>query len=185
MRQLNPTLWRTCRMLTGRTRLRLLRFLLENPNSTVTQLAAMAEIGISDASQELRRIQSRGMLQVDRKGPYVFYRPAPDPQVPSAAPLLTALKTAMKHRPACQDAAIISMAAALAYPRRIAIAQTLLNGPVSPSELIRILHTSPQILNRHLRIMTAGRFLHRHGQRVELLTPPHPVGQALIRLLRP
>ncbi len=172
-------------MLTGRTRLRLLRSLLEHPGSSVTQLAAMAEIGVSDASQELRRIQSRGILQVDRKGPYVLYRPAADPQVPSAAPLLKALKTSMKHMPAHEDEIIISMAAALAYPGRISIARALLNGPVPSSELIRVLNTSPQILNRHLRIMAAGRFIRRHHPQVELLTPPHPVGEALIRLLRP
>lgn len=184
MRQLNPTLWRTCRMLAGRTRLRLLRHLLENPGSTVTQLAELANIGVSDASQELRRIQSRGILQVDRRGPYVFYRPASDPQVPSAAPLLKALKTAITQRSANEDDHILLMATALANPRRIMIVRALFNGPLTTLDLVHDMNTSPQILNRHLRILAQGGFILRHDRQVQLATPLHPVGRTLIRLLR-
>ncbi len=66
MKNLNPTLWRTCRMLTGTNRVRLLRELHDHPGQSVSQLAAALGIGPSDASQELRRIQSRGLLKSER-----------------------------------------------------------------------------------------------------------------------
>ena len=39
MQQLNPTLWRTCRILRGRARLGLLRQILKQPGQNVSPLA--------------------------------------------------------------------------------------------------------------------------------------------------
>lgn len=39
MKNLNPTLWRTCRMLAGTTRIRLLRELHTHPGQSVSELA--------------------------------------------------------------------------------------------------------------------------------------------------
>lgn len=184
MRPLNPTLWRTCRMLSGHTRIRLLRHLLEQPGQTVTQLASASGIGVSDSSQELRRIQSRGLLQVERKGSCAIYHPVPDPQVPSAAPLLKALKTTLAKTDAGEDDLLLRIATALAYPRRVAIAKALLSGPRVPADLAQDMQTSPQILNRHVRILAQGGFIRRRGRQVELATPSHPLARALVRLLR-
>ena len=91
--ELHPTLWRTCRVLAGSTRLNLLRLVVATPGHTVSRLAEEAGIGLSRASQELRRLQSRGLLRATRTGSFVHYRPEPDPQVPDAKPLLLAMKT--------------------------------------------------------------------------------------------
>ena len=76
---LHPTLWRTCRVLAGPTRLRLLRRVIARPGLTVQQLADAQDIGKSRASQELRRLQSRGLIQARRKSARVAYHPVPDP----------------------------------------------------------------------------------------------------------
>ena len=81
MQQLNPTLWRTCKMLAGPTRIRLLRQLLATPDEGVSALGRHVGIREATASQELRRIQSRGLLQSNRRGPLLVYRMAADPQV--------------------------------------------------------------------------------------------------------
>ena len=96
MAQLNPTVWRTCRVLSHPGRLRLLQEVLRQPERSVSQLAEDLSIGVSDASQQLRRLQSRGLLKRTCRGLEVIYRPIPDPQVPSAKPLLLALQ---KHWP--------------------------------------------------------------------------------------
>ena len=57
MQNLNPTLWRTCKMLAGRTRIRMLRQLLEHPGECVSALGKRVAIKESAASQELRRIR--------------------------------------------------------------------------------------------------------------------------------
>ena len=45
MPSLNPTLWRTCKMLAGPTRIRLLRQIQAHPESGVTVLGRLAGIG--------------------------------------------------------------------------------------------------------------------------------------------
>jgi DNA-binding transcriptional ArsR family regulator len=184
MRALNPTLWRTCRVLSGQTRLRLLRRILDQPGQAVSQLAAEVQIGISDASQELRRLQSRGLLQVDRQGPFVFYRLAPDPQVSSAAPLLKALKASLADSSPAQEEAIIRIATALSHARRIAIAKELLRGPQTTTGLEIHLRIRRNALNRHLRILVDSGFLRRNGKQLVLEPATHPLAQALVRLLR-
>lgn len=171
-------------MLAGTTRVRLLRRIFAQPGLTVSQLAATTQIGISDASQELRRIQSRGLLQAERRGSFVFYRPAPDPQVPSAAPLLQALRISLTGWPPEQDGEIIRIATALAYARRITIAKVLRRGPQTTPQLEAAVRISRNALNRHLRILTASGFVHRNGGTLVFHTPTHPLARALARLLR-
>ena len=63
---LAPTLWRTCRVLAGATRLALLRLIIESPDLRVADLAALAGLSESRTSQELRRLQARGLVQALR-----------------------------------------------------------------------------------------------------------------------
>ena len=133
MRSLNPTLWRTCRALAGPKRLGLLRQILQNPGRNVSKLAEVTRIGESDASQELRRLQSRGLLRRSLQGAQVIYRPIPDPQVASAAPLLKALQ-AVWAEASVNDEDLIRIATGLAHERRVEIARILRQGPQSPAE---------------------------------------------------
>ena len=86
MANLNPTLWRTCKMLAGQTRIRLLRQLHRQPGPCVADLGKAVGIKRSDASQELRRIQSRGLLKSMRQGIPLVYRMEPDPKSPPPPP---------------------------------------------------------------------------------------------------
>lgn len=133
MQNLNPTLWRTCKMLAGRARIRLLRQLHDHPEECVSALGERVALKEAAASQELRRIQSRGLLQAERRGVRLVYRLAADPQVASAAPLLKALQTAFDACPAERDADMVAIAAGLAHERRIRIVRTLLEGRPHPA----------------------------------------------------
>lgn len=183
MNTLNPTLWRTCRVLAGTTRLDLLQRILDDPNQNVSQLAVAVGIGEPYASQELRRLQSRGLLQRHRKGLPVFFRPIPDPQVPSAAPLLRALKATLSGAPE-QTAEIIRIAHALSNEQRIKIAQTLMAVAQSPKALAARTRIRPGPLHRHLQLLIAGGFVQRKGRCLLFRTPRHPLAQALAKLLR-
>ena len=90
--ELTPTLWRTCRVLSGATRLELLRRIIEMPDQCVAELTEALGLSETRASQELRRLQSRGLVQVAREGRWVRYRPVTVPKVPSAKPLLAAAR---------------------------------------------------------------------------------------------
>ena len=96
---LSPTLWRTCRVLAGGTRLALLRRVIKHPGLSVSELAAADKIDLARASQDLRRLQSRGLLRRHQAGVHVLFRPLPDPQVATAAPLLKAVQVSVARHP--------------------------------------------------------------------------------------
>lgn len=183
MKPLNPTLWRTCRVLAGANRLELLRQIFRDSEQCVSQLAKAVDIGEPYASQELRRLQSRGLLQRQRKGLPVFFRPIPDPQVHSAAPLLKALKIALAF-PASRDEEILRIAKALANEQRIRIARELMNGPENAQRLSLVTRIRPGPLHRHLQLMIAGGFVRREARRLVWEPARHPLAQALAKLLR-
>jgi len=183
MRLLNPTLWRTCRALAGQTRLKLLRQLHDQPGQSVSDLAKVVGIGVSDASQELRRIQSRGLLQAERAGPRLSYRLGADPQVPSAAPLLSALKSTLARTPPECDREIIPIATGLAHFRRVAIAKALLAGPQSELDLRSLTRIPPASLNGHVRTLIASGFVKRYRGFLRFHAPDHPLARALANIL--
>lgn len=184
MRELNPTLWRTCRMLSGLIRVQLLRQLLEHPERSVSELALAVGIGTSDGSQELRRIQSRGFLQAERKGPYVIYRLASDPQVPSAGPLLEAVRKTMLCTESDEDGLINRIAFGLAHPRRISIAKALMSGPQSSRALAVSAQIPTPAVSRHLSLMEACGWIDRQKSNVILTPPAHLLAEELVRQVR-
>ena len=183
MKQLNPTVWRTCRALSGRTRLGLLRNVLEKPGGNVSQLAELLAIGISDASQELRRLQSRGLLKRSCQGAAVVYLPIPDPQVPSAAPLLKALQAAWNGTPPGEIDEVARQAMGLACERRVAIVRALAQQPRSAGDLANLVRTGPDNLKKHLRILRESGWVAKQNKAFVLCPATHPVQAALLKLL--
>ena len=183
MQTLNPTLWRTCKMLAGATRIRLLRQLHVNADQCVTALGRSVGIHQPAASQELRRIQSRGLLQVVRQGPAVMYRLMADPQVPTAAPLLKAIQAALAGLPPEKDGLMCAIATGLAHERRIQIARVLMNGAHAPPELQQLLHIPPRPFWLHLQKLIAAGFVVPAQDRFQWTVPDHPLGRALAKLL--
>jgi DNA-binding transcriptional ArsR family regulator len=181
---LHPTLWRTCRVLAGPTRLKLLRLVVSTPGKTVSRLAEDAGIGLSRASQELRRLQSRGLLQTDRKGPFVHYLPEPDPLVPDAKPLLLALKATFARTAASKDAQIPPIAAALSHPRRILILRELCEGPRTIPMLQASLHMSFSTLFQHLRTLERGHLVQRQVSVYRLARLVHPLAKCLLERVK-
>jgi DNA-binding transcriptional ArsR family regulator len=184
MQNLNPTLWRTCRMLAGATRLKLLRQLHDHPGQNIATLADAVGISQAYASQEMRRIQSRGLLQATHQGASLIYRPAPDPQVSSSAPLLKAVMTALGSRPSRQDEEMAAIAAGLAHERRIAMVRSLMQSSKTPAQLLAEVPMAPRSYQLHLRTLVASGFVKKQNQLLSCATPAHPLAQALVRLLR-
>ena len=180
---LNPTLWRTCRILAGPTRLALLRRLLKDPGQTVTRLATAENLRLARASQELRRLQSRGLLQAERTGAWVRYRPLPDPQVPSARPILQAVTEMFCRFPAAVDAQILATAAGLSHARRIELIRALRAGPAELARL-RILVPMPSIsLWRHLHELEVRGWVAHDGRRGKLAANDSPLAKCLLSLV--
>ncbi|MGD9780970.1 MAG: hypothetical protein AB7V14_02320 [Kiritimatiellia bacterium] len=184
MKTLNPTLWRTCKMLAGQKRIQLLRQLYGHPGRNVSELGAAVGIKRACASQELRRIQSRGLLKAKRQGLPLIYRMETDPQVPSASPLLHAIRSALASRPPERDLDMCRLAQGLAHERRIAIARVLLIAPRSAIDLNRLLRIAAPTLAKHLRILVHSGWAIRKGHLLYFKPPPHPLAQALANLLK-
>lgn len=184
MHTLNPTLWRTCRVLAGANRIKLLRQLHVQPGQSVAALAKTVGVGRPYASQEMRRIQSRGLIRPAKCGGAVVYSPIPDPQVPTAAPLLKAIRTALDSLPAERDADLARIAAGLAHERRIALARSLMELPKTKTQLLAECPMAPCCLQLHLRTLAAAGFVAERGRMLSFQTPDHPLGKALAKLLR-
>lgn len=177
---LTPTLWRTSRVLAGPTRLGLLRRILAGPGSRVGELAAAEGVSESRASQELRRLQARGLVQTVREGRYVAYRPVPDPKVASAKPLLAAAKAALGKRPVAET---IRVAKAYGHERRLNIVRTLRKGPRGFAELSAATGMPAMALFRHLQVLREGGVARKTKVGWELAPNAHPLARALGALL--
>ena len=181
---LSPTLWRTCRVLAGPTRLQLLDQVQAKPQRTVSELAARTGIKLSRASQELRRLHSRGLLQAVRSGRRVHYRAAPDPHVRSAKPLLEAICFSLRHQPSTAIAEVSRIASGFAHPRRLLIAQALLGHPRTRDELLALTHIPCVSLMRHLRLLRARGLATRAEHAYRLPLDSHPMLRCLGHLIK-
>lgn len=184
MPMLHPTLWRTCRVLAGPTRLVLFRLIVDQPGQSVSELAERMDLSRPRASQELRRLQSRGLVRADRTGRFVFYHPAPDRLVSTAPPLLEAMQEAFRRFPPTADAQTIRIAVAGSHSRRLAMLRLLLVGPWKSSLLRDTLGMAPDAFHRHLALLQAGGLVLRQGRILEVTTPDHPLAIALFEILR-
>jgi len=171
-------------MLAGSTRIRLLRLLHSELGLNVTRLAQTLQLSRPFASQELRRIQSRGLLGSVHQGASLIYRLSADPQVKTAQPLLKALQKVLTSLPPARDQEMALIASGLAHERRMAIAAALLHAPKTASELRVKMPMSSCSQHLHLQQLRSSGFVIKNGKRYEFHTPAHPLGQALTGLLR-
>ena len=184
MNVLHPTLWRTCRILSGKTRLQLFRTICNRPDQTVSELAKPMNLSLPRASQELRRLQSRGLVQAVRHGLHVRYRPVADRLVSSAGPLLAAMRETFRVFPETEDEQCIRIAKAFSHERRLALVLLLLRGSWTLEALDSICGMSPDALRRHLNLLRAAGVARREKNLIALMDNPHPLAQCLLGLLR-
>lgn len=170
-------------MLSGKNRVRLLRHILEHPGQSVTERAKALDIGVSDASQELRRIQSRGLLQVDNCGARVIYRFGADPLVYSAAPILKAIRLALAERTPEANEQIRAIAKGLGHRKRIALLQSLRRSPKSAYALHQDARMPYCNLHLHLQGLLDSGLVRRHERIYQFTPSDHPLAKALLKLL--
>jgi len=146
---LRPTLWRTCRALANRTRLTILSFLFQQPGQTVSALSDHLKIPLPVASQYLRALEARGLLQVKRVGRRVTYRPVPNTTRGPATGLIGPLRQAFA-RDSNPVRSIFRAATAFTHPRRILIYSVLRRRSQTLAQLRSATRFSFRALQRHL-----------------------------------
>jgi DNA-binding transcriptional ArsR family regulator len=153
----HPTLWRTARVLANRDRLDCLREVLAHPGASVEKVAEGAGIRENKASLCLRALQSRGLLRARRESRWVYYSADTDPLVPSAAPILSAMRRALAEQ---KDDEVFRALTAFTHPRRLVVLKTLqTHGSMSGDRLSVVTSISPPALRRHLLKLTSRRLV--------------------------
>lgn len=183
MSDLQPTLWRTCRILANKRRLACLRAVLTLPGATVEEIAEQARLPADQASLCLRALQSRGLLHAERTSRWVRYTPVPDRSVPIAAPILRAMHRALLCE-GLSDSAVFETLTAFTHPRRLVILSSLsadTGQPVGP--LARQTSISPQALWRHLGKLSRRNLVVSPPDGWRLADGPSSLAQALLALI--
>lgn len=176
---LQPTLWRTCRVLANTTRLRLLAQLVRQQPQTVSQLADSVALTLSVASQSLRVLESRGLLKVKRIRRRVEYRIPSTTEANALASLIAALKTSLRREP-LPTAQIIKLATAFTHPSRISLYRCLNGGQKTQMQIQSAIQISAPALSRHLGKLIARDFVRLDGAgRCTAIKHPHAIGRTL------
>jgi DNA-binding transcriptional ArsR family regulator len=180
--QLQPTLWRTCRVLASDTRLRLFAQLLRKQPQSVSQLAELAAVPLPVASQSLRALESRGLLRVRRFRRRVEYR------IPSAAEaeplgcLVEALQACLGREPMPIEQ-VIKLATAFTHPSRIGIYRALKSGQKSWIQIQAAIRLSSPALSRHLGKLVGRGYVTLDDIGIySIVRHPHRTGRALADL---
>jgi len=178
-----PTLWRTCRVLANRIRLRMLDHLIRCPDQTVTAVADRLGVPLAVTSQYLRALNARGLLRARRKGRYVQYRARPDEDIPEARALLGALRQTFMDEPEPVEA-IFRVATAFTHPRREEIFRALQGPGLTVEELRAKTHISAAAIGRHVEKLLSRGFVVLDGSVYRSVTPSGRFAQTLARLVR-
>jgi DNA-binding transcriptional ArsR family regulator len=180
--QMAPTLWRTCRALANRQRLRLLRHLAITGAQTVTEVAEARAVSVSvaRASADLRLLNAHGLLSVDRRGREAVYTLGADPTVADAGRLLPALEATVVEEGGV-DAAF-SLLTAFTHPRRAEIVQALEPGPLPRASLAMETGISFPAVCRHVRKLCDRELVVAGQERLTLAKPRGKLARALLKI---
>jgi DNA-binding transcriptional ArsR family regulator len=180
---LNPTLWRTCRMLANARRLKIIRHLIDNGPITLTELATATSMSLPACSQYTRQITARGLCREIRKGTYAFFDLYPDPSIPYSAQLLQAIIAALlRTKPDFTEP--IADLTAYTHVRRIMIVNYLVSNDSSRlCEMQQALQISESALLRHLNKLLSRNLVSRlEDEHYCLLKPPTPLAKKLLTI---
>ena len=177
---LRPTLWRTCRVLANRTRLKIFGLLLQQSPRTVSALAARLQLSLPVASQYLRALEARGLLTSSRVGRRVNYR-LNAVHAESVHGLVAPLRSVFQREPAPVES-LFKLSTAFTHPRRIEIFRALKAGARSLGQLQAATRISVPALVRHLGKLEARGFVVCRRGIFSITTPPGAFGRALARL---
>jgi DNA-binding transcriptional ArsR family regulator len=181
---LRPTLWRTCRVLANRIRLRMFARLLLHPNQTVTTVASQLNLPLPLTSSYLRAMEARGLLAARRLGRRVYYRVPVRATVAGGQPIVTELRRTFHGRPAGAAETVYRLATAFTHPRRIEVYRALDQGPQTVRQLQTLTGISRQALMRHLAKLERRGFVVHHSGGFSPAIPRSCLGAVLAATAR-
>ena len=178
---LQPTLWRTCRVLANRRRLQILRLLLQQPDQCVSHLAERVAVPAQVVSQYLRAMNARGLLRVRRVGKWVYYRPGADESVRQSHALLEGLRLSFRRERQAEEN-IFRLATAFTHPKRVEIFRALQGRMLTAGQLSETTGISGRAVHRHLRKLRVRGFVEAEAGIWRGIQPPAGLAKVLAQL---
>lgn len=182
MSKLNPTLWRTCRVIACETRLELLWTIFRNGSQGVSELAQMTGISQPTATIQLRALNARGLIMPHREKMKVFYRAQANNAIAFAPDLLAALRECCERDVPFKT--IIRQATAFTHERRIELIRALGHSELTFDELLEKTGMSESALSRHIGKLKARGLVRRNRGRYCLKNPLDNLSCVLLEAAR-
>lgn len=179
---LRPTLWRTCRIIAGETRLQCLWNLFEKGELCVTEISDATGISPQNATTQLRALNSRGLITFRRQSMMVIYRAEANQAIDNAPELLQVLKESWERSMSFET--IIRMATALTHERRIEVIRALNESRKTFSELLNSTSMTASALARHLKKLEKRGFVKKTDKRYAIAHPGNSLGRTLLKIAR-
>ncbi len=176
--KLNPTLWRTCRVLASETRLQLLWHLFEKGDLCVSQLEQLTGMSRPNTSNQLRALNARGLIASRREKTKVIYRIEANIGISFAPSLLEALRTCCDQSMSFKT--VTRQATAFTHERRIEIVRALNGKRMAFGGLQVVTGISPTALARHLKKLKGRGFIKSADGLYRLIRPTNPLGRELL-----
>lgn len=161
MSAIEPSLWRTCRVLACESRLEMLRLLIERGELCVSELADLAGTTPHNASTQLRALNARGLITPRRERLRVLYRAEANDSLAAAPRLLEAVRAAFAA--GTSQKTVFRICTAFTHPRRIEITRTLQTAPLSLDALQEKTGISLSALWQHLDKLESRGFVKKSG----------------------
>jgi len=178
---LQPTLWRTCRVIANHARLEVFSLLLQEPGLTVSAVAARLKQPLSLTSENLRALEARGLLTARRVGKLVTYSPGDSAANQAVHNMVDALRRAFLREQHPVET-IFKMATAFTHPRRIEVFRALQGEARTAAQIQQATAISERAVRRHLwKLESRGFVIYRSG-RYAVLNRPDAFGRELVRL---
>jgi DNA-binding transcriptional ArsR family regulator len=177
--QLRPSLWRTCRVISCETRLRLLWALFDEKELSVSELARRTGMGDAQASVQLRVLNARGLIRFRREKMRVLYRAKANETVDFAPQLVKGLRVCHERNMAFFT--VMRQSTAFTHQRRIEISRILSKGALDSEQLLRASGMSSSALFLHIGKLTSRGFIEKSGGKYRLSAPANRFGKVLLR----
>jgi len=157
--------------------------LFRRPWQSVSAVAEDVGINPSLASQYLRALNARGLLEVRRVGRWVEYRVAANRSIRGTLPLTKALRARFAGENDPVDG-IFRDLTAFTHPRRARMVAILrANAALKVHELRGLGNMSYDALRRHLIKLEARSIVEKRGDAYRLTPRPNPLVRALISMM--
>ena len=179
---MNLAVWKLCRVLANKNRLRILRHLLNEPETCESDIALFLGLTRPSASRHIRLLSECGFIETRPVGKWLLCSTRTpeknDPLYDVQKTLSQTLKSSEK-----QIDAIYRSATTFTHERRGCIIRLLQNKSMFLDELVEVSSISEIALTRHLKKLINRRLITEKAKAYRFTHPADPLLNSLLKLL--